>query len=399
MVKLPFQKTYEDTNKFLSLSITSRDVKCLSFYYDNDLFKIIGFGSQEIPKNSVRNGMVLDKDVVLEAIKSSVEKATEGMEDKPKKVLVGVDGGTTIGLTTTVKMKRQNSDPIQPQEIEALYKRITEASYIQARNKVLQNTGDPEMDLDTITTLDVYLKIDDQRVATLEGQRGSVIEAAVYNSFAPSFHISSLQSVVKKAGLEIIAIGSQMYSLVEWIKNPPKNSLDFVLINLAEDSTDVGVVFGGGIISSKTLNIGYSHFLDSISRKMGLSVKDTESVLKMYKVGKLAESEIVVVKECLSEILEIWIDGLKLLFEDFPGVKTFAPKIYLSGCGVDTPDISDAIKNEPWAKTIPFKAEPEFSKISFGDLEKISNSTGEKFSPDWIYTTATSTIYKVILGI
>jgi len=399
MMKLPFQKTYEDMSKFLSLSITSKDVKCLAFYFDNDTFKILGSGSQELPENSVRNGVVLDNDIVIDAIKYSVEKATINLEDRPKKVVVGVDGGTTIGLTTTVKMKRPNNDPIQPREIEELYSRITEASYIQAHNKVLQNTGDPDVDLDTITTLDIYLKIDDQRVATLEGQRGETIEAAVYNSFAPSFHIKSLQNVVKKAGLDIVAIGSQMYSLVEWVKGPPKNSLDFVLINLAEDSTDVGVVFGGGIISSKTLNIGYLHFLDSVSHKMGLSKKDAENVLKMYKTGKLSESEIPMVKNCLQEILEIWIDGLRLLFEDFPGVKTFAPKIFLSGCGTDIPDISDAIKNEPWAKTIPFKAEPEFSKISFEDMEKISNSTDEELSSEWFYTAAASKIYKEVLGI
>ena len=159
MMKLPFQKTYEDMSKFLSLSITSKDVKCLAFYFDNDTFKILGSGSQELPENSVRNGVVLDNDIVIDAIKYSVEKATINLEDKPKKVVVGVDGGTTIGLTTTVKMKRPNNDPIQPREIEELYSRITEASYIQAHNKVLQNTGDPDVDLDTITTLDIYLKI------------------------------------------------------------------------------------------------------------------------------------------------------------------------------------------------------------------------------------------------
>ena len=399
MIKLPFQKNLGDTSKFLSLNINSRDVKCIAFYFDNDVFKILGCGVQELPENSVRNGMVIDKESVVEGINMAVEKATEGLEDKPKKVIVGMDGGMTTGLTTTIRMKRSNNNPIKPEEIDALYSRITEASYIQAHNKVTQNTGDPEIDLDTITSIEVYLKLDDQRVATLEGQRGEVIETAMYNCFAPSFHLKSVQNVIKKAGLDILAIGSQMYSLVEWIKNPPKNSLDFVLITIAEDSTDVGIVFGGGIVSTKTLNIGYTHILDYMSNKMGLSRKDIENVLSMYKANKLSESEIPVIKNCLSEILEIWIDGLRLLFEDFSEVKTFSPKIYLTGCGTDTPDIMEAIKKEPWSKTVPFKDAPEFSTLEFSDLEKVTNLTSTNLTPDWISTAGASTIYKKVFEI
>ncbi len=400
MLNLPsFKKEYGEPNKFLSLNINARDVKCLAFYFDNETFKIIGSGSQKLPEGSVRNGMILDKDAVVDAIKSSVEKATQNSGDKIKRVIVGVDGGITTGLTTTVRMKRPTNDPIQPKEMESLYSRITEAASIQAHNKVLETTGDPEIELEIITSLDIYIKIDGQRVAVLEGQRGQDIELAVFNSFAPSFHIKSLQSAVKKAGLSIIAIGSQMYSLVEWIKTPPKESMDFVLINLSEDSTDVGVIFGGGIISSKTLNIGYLHFLEAISSKMGLSKRESENVLKMYSVEKLSKSEIPIVKNCLKEVLDIWIDGLKLLFEDFPGVKTFSPKVYISGCGADIKDISEIIKNKPWTKTVPFRDTPEFSKISFMDMGKISNSTEEILPTDWVYLASTSIIYKEIMGI
>jgi len=334
----------------------------------------------------------------VEAIKFAVSKATADLEEKTHKVIVGVDGGVTLGLTTTVRLKRPTKGPMQSAEIEELYSRIMEASYIQARNKIFQNTGDPDTELASITTSDIYLKIDGQNVATLEGQHGELVEAAIYNSFAPSFFIKSLQHSIKKSGLEIIAIGSQMYSLVEWVKNPPKSTLDFVLISVAEDSTDVGVVFGGGIISSKTLNIGYLHFIEAISSKMGLTKQEAESVLNMYSLEKLTGSEMSVVKNCLSEILGIWIDGLRLLFEDFSGVRTFPPKIFLCGCGTEIPDVMEKVKQEPWTKTVPFKAEPEFSKLGFSDLSKVVDSTGKILTADWLYTAATSIIYREIMG-
>jgi len=394
-----FKKVYEDNDRFLVLNINARDVKCLELLYNENVINITGASFQELPEGSVRNGMILYNDIVVDAIKNTVEKATQNSQNKTKSVIVGLDGGITTSLTTTVRMKRPTSEPIQTSEIENMYQRIEEAAVIQARNKVLENTGDPDIGISAITTSDIYFKVDDQKVGVLEGQRGQTVEMAVYNAFVPDFHIKSVQNVVKKAGLNIIAIGSQMYSLVELIKTSTTEPEDFVLINLSEDSTDVGAVFSGGMASSRSLNIGYLHFLKAIGSKMGLSNKETEAVIKMYKAKKLSESETNLVKACLREVLEIWIDGLKILFEDFPGVKTFAPTVYFSGCGSDIDDIFQALETEQWSKTIPFKNDPEFKKFSFLNSPEIANITDQNIGDDWTYMASASVIYKEIIGV
>jgi len=400
MFKLPsFKKEHEEINKFLSININARDVKCLAFYFEDDVFKIIGSGIYDLPEDSVRNGMILDMNTIVEAIKKVSNQATEGLEEAIDKVIVGVDGGITTGITTTVRMKKPNFNPIQPHEIDSLYKRVEDEAYIQAKNRVFENTGDTDMDISSITTSDVYIKIDGQRALSLEGQKGQNVEIAIFNSFIPAFHIKSLQDAFKKADLDILAIGSQMYSLVGWIKLPPKETNDFVLINLSEDSTDVGAVFEGGIISTRTLNMGYLHFLEYVGSKMGLSKKESETIIKVYNAGKLSESEISMVGTFLNEALDIWVDGLEILFDDFPGVKTFAPKVFLSGCGMDIKDINQAIREKPWTKSIPFKDAPEFTGISFTDTVNILNSTDKDLSTDWVYLASTSLIFKEIVGI
>ncbi len=394
-----FKKVYEDNDRFLVLNINAKDVKCLEMLHNENTLNITGVGLQTLPDGFVRNGMVLDNGVVIEAIKNAVEEATQNSQNKTKNVIIGVDGGITTGLTTTVRMKRPTPEPIQSHEVENIYQRIEEAAIIQARNRVLENTGDPDMAVGAITTSDIYFKVDDQKVGVLEGQRGQTVEVAVYNAFVPDFHIKSVQNITKKAGLNIIAIGSQMYSLVELIKTLPERPEDFVLINLSEDSTDVGTVFNGGLASSRSLNIGYLHFLKAVGSRMGLSDNEAESVIKMYKSKKLSESETGLVKTCLGEVLEIWVDGLKLLLEDFPGVKTFAPTVYFSGCGSDIDDIFQALENEQWVKTIPFKNTPEFKKFSFTDSSEIVNTTDQNVGNDWTYMVSTSLIYKEIMGV
>ena len=392
------EKNSSDENKFLSVNINARDIRCLAFYFDGDIFKIIGSGKVGLPENAVRNGIVFDKNIVTEALKDAIEKASRDLSGKVNRVIVGLDGGETLGLATTIRLKRPTKGPIQKEEIAELYSKIMEASYIQAHNKAMQITGNPETELEVITTSEIYLKVEGQRVDTLEGQHGENVEACVYNAFAPPHHIKNLQSLIKRAGLNLIALGSQMYTLIEWLKLPPKELGDFVVISVAEDSTDVGVVFGGGIISTKTLNIGYLHFVESVKTKMGLSINEVENIINTYNLGNLTTSETAVVKNCLSETIKIWVSGLKLLFEDFSGVKTFPQKICLVGLGSQIPDVLEAMKKEEWTKTVPFKVPPEFSKISLSDIQKVVDSTDSIKTDDWLYICAASIIYKEIYG-
>ena len=194
-----FKKVYEDNDRFLVLNINAKDVKCLEMLHNENTLNITGVGLQTLPDGFVRNGMVLDNGVVIEAIKNAVEEATQNSQNKTKNVIIGVDGGITTGLTTTVRMKRPTPEPIQSHEVENIYQRIEEAAIIQARNRVLENTGDPDMAVGAITTSDIYFKVDDQKVGVLEGQRGQTVEVAVYNAFVPDFHIKSVQNITKKA--------------------------------------------------------------------------------------------------------------------------------------------------------------------------------------------------------
>ncbi|MFC1625003.1 hypothetical protein ACFL15_01430 [Patescibacteria group bacterium] len=393
MFKLPFLgKTQKSLDKFLCVNINARDVRVLAIYSDGESFRIIGSGVQNLEFGSVRNGIIVEKDEVTEALKIATSQATSEQEEDIRNAIIGVDGGMCLGITTTVRSKR-GGGPVEIKELNSFYEKLMEASYIQAKNRSLHTTGDPDIDFEAITTKNVYLKLDNQPVPSLEGQPGKMIEIAQFNAFAPSFHLKIIQNIVQKAGLKILAVGSLTYALTQWIVDSPSKPLDFVLINTSEDATDVAVIFGGGIISTQSLHIGFLHFIEGISDKMGLTRMEAENVLRVYMQGNLTESESEVVRSCINDTLDVWLGGLTLLFEEFSDVKTFAPKVFLTGYGVEIPDVYEALTKVPWTKAIPFKAPPEFSKLSFADMNKVSDSTGKTQTPDWINTATISIIY------
>lgn len=398
-MKLPFlQSNPSQSNKFLSININSSDVKCLALYYDSETYKVIGSGRESLEKGSVRNSIIVDREDVIRAVKVACASATENLEEKITNTIIGVSGDLCLGLVTTIRYKRSGTGVFERKEVETIYEKVLESAYIQAQNEHLETTGNPDVELENITSSNVFIKIDGQTTDFLENKTGNVAEVAVFNAFSPSFHIKTLQEVAKKSGLNIITIGSEMYALTQWLKQYSQGITDFVLLSIDNESTNTAIVFGGGVVSTKSLNIGFSHFTEGISEKMGITVYEADKMLKGYISAKLTESETGLVQTCVMDILNIWLSGLELLFSEFSNVKTFPPKIYLTGYGAEIKDIISTLKSEPWTKSIPFKSFPEIAKINFSDFAKISDSTGKVGGPEWLSTISMSIIYEEIFG-
>lgn len=398
MIKLPFmQNNTKDNNRFLAISINANDVKAIAFYAsETGGYKIIGAGKTELEPNSVRGGVIIEKENVEEALQTAISKATENSESPIHKAIFGVNGDLCIGLMTTVRSKKPTKALFTKKELEELYTKVNEGAFIQAQNDFLQTTGDADTELDIITSTNVILKADSIPVASLDNIEASVVEAGVYYAFAPRFFLEAIQKVSRKANLEIMAIGSEMYTLAQYIKKAHPDTKDFVLIDVDGDATNAAVVFGGGIVATKSLNIGYMQFVEGISEKMGITFREAEKMLKLYTLGKLSQAEGGVVQTCLKEVVDVWISGLELLFEEFTGVKTFASQIFVTGIGADIPEIFEAVRAEPWTKSIPFQTTPSYEKVNLGFLTGLTDATGIVNSSEWLPTASTSIIHSEI---
>jgi cell division ATPase FtsA len=398
MLRLPFLSKRSNPNKFFTIDVSADAVRCLAFYAEKApeeiKLKIIGSSFQPLEQDIVRAGHIIDKAALIEVVKDSIYEASENAEETINSVIWGITGDLCLGLTTTVRAKKGKPTVITKNTLQELHEKIREATYIQAQNQMMQTVGDADEDLEIITTATIYSAIDGNKVETLGETEGQVIESAVFNALTPTYHLKTLQEISKKTGLKIIALVPELYGLTQTIKDLSKNNTDFIVIDVASDTTNVGVVFGGGIIATKSLNIAKFHFIEGISENMGITLREAQKMLKAYMSGGLSQSENTIVQQGIQNTLDIWLKGLEMLFGEFTGVKTFASQIYITGEGSDIPDLVTAMKDEPWTKGIPFKSPPEFRKISFADLSRISDSTGKIRTAEWMPVASLATIYE-----
>lgn len=395
MINLPFltKSNKEENNRFLAVNINSDFVRCLVMYKENGTIKILGAGKQEMDPGKVRAGSIIYPDYVAQALESAATKALEEVGGgEIDNMILGVSGDLCLGLMTTVKAKRNRAMPITDKEISELTEKINDSGYLQAQNEYMQINGGSENELETVTGSNVYTKLDNQKVSSLENKTGAVIEMAMFNAFVPAHHLKSLQKVADEADIKIMAIGSEMYCLVQNILATGTGETDFIVVEIDGDYTTAAVVFGKGIVATRTLNIGYKHFVEGVSERMGLTMHEANRMVKSYMQGKLTNSEATIVQNALRNPLEIWLSGMELLFAEYSGVKTFPPKMYFTGEGSDVTDLWTLLTTNEWTKSIPFKATPEFKKLSFMDINGVSDATGKITSSEWIPTASLSTI-------
>jgi len=395
MSLLPFFSNKKSSNKFLVIEIDNEQLKVLVFYYEgNKKLKIIGSSVKNIREGIINNYHVLDKESLVITIKEAVNEATEELEEVVKDVIVGVKGPQCVEITTTAKSKATDKRVIKEKEINEVIDRITEAAYIQAQNDIIQTTGNYDSNLEIVTSSTVYSKIDNNLFENPIDCEGEVLESAVFNAFCFSEDIKTIKKVVSKAGLHLLAIAPIPYAIVQNITNMDLDEVtDYTLINFGLNLTEISIVFGKGLVGTKILPIGYKHLISGLSQKMGLTKKESEKVLETYSSGKLEESEEAIVQKCLNDVLEVWLQGLSLCFEEFTEIKTFASQIYLTGEGSIIPDVINMLKDEPWYKDIPFKTLPEYRKIDINDFTNIGDATGKITSPIWIPLQSLGVIY------
>ncbi len=403
MIRLPFRFNSNKTpSKFLTVDIGSDAIKVMAFEIetteDSTLASIIGMGKSDLNEESTRGGVIVDMEGVEQALDKAILSACNGVNDI-KDVVFGVSGTLSVGIMTTVKVVRGKREPVSAKEVEKVFERIHSAAFDEIQNVYMNITGDPEIEVTMVTSSVVYNKLDGEKVLDIVGKDGQVLEIAVFTAFTPNYHLDMLQELSERLGINIVAIGSNMYSLVKSLSGKKGKDFDGVILDVGGELTDVGIIFGGGIVSTRSIDIGGTHFTKALGSHMNLSFMDAESKKLEYSYGRLQESDEVLIKGYIDNLLDTWLTGLELLFQDFTGVKTFAPQIFMVGGGAEFPDIFDVVSKEPWTKSIPFKSPPEFSKLTIEDLSHVSDKTGKGNSLENLIPAALSIIFLEAKGL
>lgn len=351
---------------FLAIDLGSSLIKISKFFFlpDNRLL-LENLSTVNTPKDAVNLGMFTDLGAISSILKDYI---VEGQN-----VIFGLSGETVFGFATTVKVKRQNPEErVSKGELRDIIKRIQELAFIEAERIQTSRVGLEDRELTMVNSGIISSRIDGVLVEDVLDKSSKYLEIGLFTSFAEKDTLSFLAELCKKLKVNFTAASSQMYALSKFL-SPNYKALNAILVDFGGDKTDVGICYGGGIVSTKTLDFGGSQLTKEIASILDVEISEAEKKKIAYEEGTLGAEQI---KEITSKVLNYWLLGIETVLENFDGIKVFPPKILIFGGGGLTYDLVKILKERKWYENFPFKSVPEAEIVTLKDFQNIEDPNG-----------------------
>jgi len=295
------------SNKLISLDVGASSIKMVELDVSRDTATLRSFGFAQTPGEAITGGEISDSTAISETIKAIMSE----IKTRRKNVAVGIWGSAIIVKKITIprvevnlldeqiKWEAEQYIPFDIKEISLEYHLLKSSA-----------AGD-NMDVLLIAAKRglVYRFVDLVEAAGLSCQIVDVSSFALANCF--SFNYGSRTDCVA-----VINIGSQI--------------TNFVVVDVGE------------VIFSRDIPFGGHNYTTDISRDMGVSLEEAES-LKM----SLAQAQQV--PEELAGIIqgttEIFVEEIQNSFEFYRATTTRNPitQFYVTGGGIGLPGLVDTI--------------------------------------------------------
>jgi len=255
-------------------------------------------------------------------------------------------------------------------EKNEILEKLFEGAYEELKEIIYEESQVTDPELEVVEFLPVFIEVDGKNVFDLEGESGKIVEVCYTLFFGYSNILSKIKDGLKKIGVSEVTFVPSSLAILDSIRRLKKAKPDCVILDVGGVMTEAIVCFRGGVYLNKLIDVGGCDFTKAIASRLKISYLNAEKIKRFYSFGKLKEKENIAVQKVVLETLSLWACGVEDLFKDFKEVKLFAPDFYLVGGGSDLPDIKEQLFEEPWTKSIPFKANPAFKKI---EVEKLSD--------------------------
>lgn len=377
-MKLPFLKSKPkeadmEGETLLALDVGTSFVKACVFKVEKNKVIILGYGRAAQQSDAMKGAMIINLQNVIENCDLAIGEAVRELADNlPKKAIIGIAGELVKGVTIMAKYDREDPDKkIEEKEIEGVVENVRKRAFNDVKSEIAEDTGLLEEQIEELSSIVNDTFIDGFRVTNPLGFQGKSINFRVFATFAPSIHVNSLKTIAQSLGFEILAIVVEPYAITKAYEGAARDDFDAVFIDIGGGTTDIAVVYKGGIMGTKMMAFGGKVFTKRLMINMDLSFKDAEKLKLDYSERELSEKRCEEIKKIFEEDAMVWVDGVELALKEFEDVKTYPSRFLLCGGGALLPEIKNSLVQHPWLQVLRFRKFPEVDFIHPSDLKGI----------------------------
>lgn len=210
-------------------------------------------------------------------------------------------------LTSAVITEKIISDLVA-KEIDGFIKEHKDSGFLHNYNDVLEQKI-------------MRVKLNGYDVADPVGKRANEVEISLYLSIAPKTVLSGLKRGFAEAfHHENVEFHTSLFSMFSTIRDIFHSASDYLIIDVAGETTEAAVIRGEMIEASLSVPFGTNHLLRAIMKRFSTIYGEAESMVRLWSQGflqtEIAEKVSVTAKEKGAE----WRQSIKeVLKKDFHG--------------------------------------------------------------------------------
>jgi cell division protein FtsA len=217
--------------------------------------------------------------------------------------------------------------------------------------------------------------IDGYAVTNPVGFQGRHVRISIFNAFAPLLHLGALQTVAGQLDLELLAIVAEPYAVARCLDDEHVQQQGALFIDVGGGTTDIALVRQGGIEGTRMFALGGRAFTKSLADRLEMPFARAEELKVDFAKGVSVERQDEV-ERIVADDIAVWAAGVELVLEEFGKNGLLPGRIYLCGGGSRLPQVGNALREEDFARRLPFARPPQVEAVRPSQVANIDDATG-----------------------
>ncbi|MFH1551471.1 MAG: cell division FtsA domain-containing protein [bacterium] len=339
---------------------------------------VIGAGRQRQSPGHMLAGAVADIDGVVLTCQKAIDQAAKMARVNPKRTVIGVAGEFIKGCTTSFMCKRENpEEPIDIVELQNIIHKIQNKAFCKMRSQLAWETGKNEVEIKPINALLTEARIDGYQVTNPLGFQGKEFFLSIFNVYAPLIHLRALESIAAKLELDLFSIAAEPYALTRSVIGRQGSA---IFIDIGGGTTDIALVRQGRVEGIKSLSLAGRTFTKRLGQMFDLGLSEAEEIKISRSNQKLSQNVQQKINDIFDKDVNVWLNGVELVLEEFNQDEFFPCSILLCGGGSLLPDIKNILDRKDiqkrWLEKFPFSQPFQVNFIQASQINNIIDKTG-----------------------
>ena len=341
------------SNDVFVVEVDKDEIK-FALYAEKDDTKIQNVYNSSIKNKGYNFELALTSDEVVDQVKDEIIKAKQLYPTKSKHLVIGISQRNVISFTTTVRIKRINSESkITQKEIEEFVSKIVNNSKAEILNEVNTN-------LELLNSDIIFTKVDGYITKQPEGMKGTTLEISIFVNFVNAECLEDLISFGSKVGLDLVTIATGLYAFNKTLETNMDSN--YLLIDIDSATTNLGVIFAGELFYATYVSFGYSDLVEFFKGRFGQTENEAEEAIN----GKVLDANSMASR---TQILDYFYELISIKLQNAKKVKVLPENIRIIGKESGSVEKEMLLKN---LSSLNFKDEPvatniDISAFSFYD--------------------------------